>query len=64
MDIDGDGVLTRDEVLKAMLRLPGGEELVRESEQAFDALDVDKSGTLDYEEFVTMMSGGRFEDAY
>ena len=33
------------------------------SEQAFDALDVDKSGTLDYEEFVTMMSGGRFEDA-
>ena len=64
LDIDGDGVLTRDEVLKAMLRLPGGEELVRESEQAFDALDVDKSGTLDYEEFVTMMSGGRFEDAY
>ena len=64
LDVDGDGVLTRDEVLKAMLRLPGGEELVRESEQAFDALDVDKSGTLDYEEFVTMMSGGRFEDAY
>jgi len=65
MDADGDGAITREEVLSAIQRLPGmNEGLVLESQQAFDALDVDKSGTLDYEEFVTAMSGGRFEDAY
>jgi len=62
MDVDGDGVLTREEVLAAMGRLPGTEQSLLESEQAFDALDVDKSGTLDYEEFVAMMSGARIED--
>ena len=61
IDTDGDGVLTRDEVLSAMERVPGEDSLLKDCEAMFDALDVDKSGTLDYEEFVAMMSGTRLE---
>eukprot|EP00966_Prymnesium_polylepis_P178875 4141747-Prymnesium_polylepis.1 len=59
MDADGDGVLTREEVLSAMERLPGDTRARAQFDQFFDALDVDKSGTLDYEEFVAVMSGYR-----
>ena len=41
--------------------LPGlaGSDLTAEAASAFDALDRDGSGTLDYEEFVAMLSGSR-----
>ena len=67
----GDGVISRDEMLRAMecvgRNLPAGrsrdeESLARKAAVAFDALDVDKLGTLDYEEFVAVLSGLRHTD--
>ena len=66
LDTDGDGVITREEMVAAIQRLSttpsfarGGlvEDLEEAANQIFDALDVDKSGSLDYDEFVSMMSG-------
>ena len=45
------------QVLEAMARLQGAGDACADAMQAFDALDVDQSGTLDYGEFVAMMSG-------
>uniref|UniRef100_A0A7S2GGQ6 Calmodulin n=1 Tax=Haptolina brevifila TaxID=156173 RepID=A0A7S2GGQ6_9EUKA len=71
LDKDGDGVITREEVLVVIERLStqdfygGGEmektELEAAANTAFDALDVDKSESLDYAEFVAMLSGTRTE---
>jgi hypothetical protein len=54
LDIDGDGVITREEMIKTMevvgSNLPstdGGESWAQKAEMAFDAMDRDKSGTLD-----------------
>lgn len=62
LDIDGDGAITREEMLVAMERLSSqdfaaGADLAEVAMAAFDALDVDKSNSLDYEEFVAMLSG-------
>jgi len=63
LDKDGDGVITREEMLGAMDQLCSRDTMAPgctndgDGDAAFDALDVDKSGTLDYEEFVAMMSG-------
>jgi Ca2+-binding EF-hand superfamily protein len=64
LDLDGDGVITREEMQAAMARISGREgtafpQSVDDAPAIFDALDVDKSGSLDYEEFVAMMSGHR-----
>jgi len=63
LDIDGDGAITREEMRVAMERLSSqdhfaaGADLAEVAMAAFDALDVDKSNSLDYEEFVAMLSG-------
>ena len=61
LDADNDGVITREEIVRAMRSvanaLPGVSDFEAEAVAAFDALDRDQSGTLDYEEFVAMLSG-------
>ena len=65
LDTNNDGVITKEEMLKAMecvgnnLSPPGDQSWAQEAGLAFDAIDVDKSGSLDYEEFVAVMSGMR-----
>ena len=71
LDADGSGSISRDEMLLAMRRIAelGVEGVVDlppsaggcadpgvASEEVFELLDVDKSGSLDYEEFVALMS--------
>ena len=63
LDLDGDGVITREEMLEVMGRLNLDSSRTRDAAASiFDALDVDKSDSLDYEEFVAMMSGARLEE--
>ena len=63
LDADGNGVITREELMKAMeavsehLPQVEMESLLERSGVAFEAMDVDGSGTLDYEEFVAVLSG-------
>jgi Ca2+-binding EF-hand superfamily protein len=63
LDANGDGVITREEMRQAMAciarNLPIGdaESWAQRADEAFEALDRDKSGKLDYEEFVALMSG-------
>jgi len=62
IDTDGDGEISREEMLAAVerlssLNLPVGGDMTSSVNAAFDALDVDKSGSLDYSEWVAMMSG-------
>ena len=69
LDMNDDGFITRDEMLKAMeavgRHLPsdagaeGEPSWAQRAATAFDALDRDKSGSLDYEEFVAVLSGMR-----
>lgn len=69
LDMNDDGFITRDEMLKAMeavgRHLPndagaeGEPSWTQRAATAFDALDRDKSGSLDYEEFVAVLSGMR-----
>ena len=67
LDADGDGLISRTEMRQAMESvvtfLPkgasAGAKWADEAQTAFDALDRDKSETLDYEEFVAAMSGMR-----
>lgn len=65
LDANGDGVITREEMLQAMevvgRNLPNlpRESFAQKAATAFDALDRDKSGELDYEEFVAVLSGMR-----
>ena len=63
LDVNGDGMLEREEVMSALERLPSASTQELDISQLFDALDVDKSGTLDYAEFVAMMSGARPEQS-
>ncbi|EOD10136.1 hypothetical protein EMIHUDRAFT_257817 [Emiliania huxleyi CCMP1516] len=66
LDVNGGGGMLR--AMECVGRnLPAGgsrdeESLARKAAVAFDALDVDKSGTLDYEEFVAVLSGLRHTD--
>ena len=69
MDVNGDGVVSREEVLGAMdsvvRYLPdpdesAGRDWAQEVLVAFDVIDRDQSGTIDYEEFVAVLSGAAY----
>lgn len=70
LDDNSDGVISREELLSAMQSIvetmppdpearAAGRDWAADAAAAFDALDRDQSGTLDYEEFVAMLSGTR-----
>jgi len=76
LDVNDDGEISRDEFLAGMEKvcatldaLPPGtsqqdcREWADTTAVAFETLDRDKSGTLDYEEFVAMLSGVRLSTA-
>ena len=70
IDANSDGSISRDELTNAMetvvQNLPdpteqaAGMDWAKEVAVAFDALDRDKSGSLDYEEFVAVLSGAAY----
>jgi len=71
LDVDGDGLISREELTQALDMVcrtlpPGhpcsadaGSTFVADTISVFDALDRDRSGSLDYEEFVAMLSDSR-----
>jgi len=71
LDVDGDGLISRDELTEALDMVcrtlpPGhpcsvdaGSTFAEDTIAVFDALDIDRSGSLDYEEFVAMLSDSR-----
>ena len=52
MDLNGDGVLTKEEVRKGYQDYFGRALSDEEIDKMFDKVDVDKSGEIDYSEFI------------
>ena len=52
LDTDGNGCLSKKEILDGWERHVGGGMTEYEIEQMFDRIDTDKSGEIDYSEFV------------
>mmetsp|Transcript_16048 Transcript_16048/g.17955 ORF Transcript_16048/g.17955 Transcript_16048/m.17955 type:complete len:502 (-) Transcript_16048:65-1570(-) len=52
LDADQNGVLTLDEVTKGYLEMYGNGITVEEIKTMFEDVDTDKSGTIDYTEFI------------
>ncbi|KAM8723528.1 calcium-binding protein 5b [Acanthopagrus latus] len=55
-DIDGDGSITSDELRNAMIKLLGEQTSQNEIEAVVKEADNNGDGTVDFEEFVRMMS--------
>ncbi|KAM0047071.1 putative protein kinase CAMK-CDPK family [Helianthus debilis subsp. tardiflorus] len=58
-DKDDSGLITRDELKHAMTQYGMGDETT--IDEVLDDVDTDKDGTINYEEFVTMMRKGTVE---
>ncbi|MFS8000791.1 putative non-specific serine/threonine protein kinase [Helianthus anomalus] len=58
-DKDDSGLITRDELKHAMTQYGMGDEAT--IDEVLDDVDTDKDGTINYEEFVTMMRKGTVE---
>ncbi|KAJ0669660.1 putative protein kinase CAMK-CDPK family [Helianthus annuus] len=58
-DKDDSGFITRDELKHAMTQYGMGDEAT--IDEVLDDVDTDKDGTINYEEFVTMMRKGTVE---
>jgi len=54
LDLDKDGQLTKDEIIKGYVKLMGytEEEAIEEAERIMSTLDANNSGSIDYSEFV------------
>ena len=52
LDANGDGKLSKDEILKGYAQFFGKHLEPVDVEQMFDSVDIDKSGFIDYSEFV------------
>ncbi|XP_035771982.1 calcium-binding protein 5-like [Neolamprologus brichardi] len=55
-DLDGDGAITSDEMKHAMLKLMGKHTSKNEIDAVVKEADNNGDGTVDFEEFVKMMS--------
>ncbi|KAM9784236.1 calcium-binding protein 5b [Syngnathus typhle] len=55
-DMDGDGSITSDELRNAMLKLLGEQASKKEIDAVVNEVDNNGDGTVDFEEFVQMMS--------
>ncbi|XP_038593726.1 calcium-binding protein 5b [Micropterus salmoides] len=55
-DLDGDGAITSDELRNAMIKLLGEQTSRNEIEAVVREADNNGDGTVDFEEFVKMMS--------
>jgi calcium-dependent protein kinase len=51
-DINGDGVLTQEEIFEGYKSILGEIEAIKEVERIMNEVDIDKSGTIDYNEFI------------
>ena len=51
-DLNGDGVLTKQEILNGYKQLMPFDDAEKEVERIMNEVDIDKSGTIDYNEFV------------
>lgn len=52
LDIDHDGQLTKEELVSGYSKMLGKEEATREVNRIFDLLDVNKTGYIDFTEFL------------
>ena len=51
-DTNGDGVLTKEEILHGYQTIMPFDDAEREVQRIMTEVDIDKSGTIDYNEFV------------
>ena len=51
-DLDGDGRLTKDELIKGMSQVMTKGEAIQDVEKIMQVIDVDKNGYIEYEEFL------------
>ncbi len=52
LDTNGDGVLSREEIYEGYRQTLGDVEARKEVDRIMDEIDMDKNGTIDYNEFV------------
>ena len=53
VDYNGDGKLSRDEIMNAYLKVMNKERAIKTANIIMDKVDTDKSGFIDYSEFLT-----------
>ena len=51
-DKNGDGVLSKDEILAGYREILGDEDAEKEAKRIMEEVDLDKNGTIDYNEFI------------
>ena len=52
LDKNGDGVLSKEEIIEGYQGILDDEEAILEANRIFDAVDVNQSGSIDYTEFI------------
>ena len=52
LDKNGDGVLSKEEIIEGYKGIMEDEEAILEANRIFDAVDVNNSGSIDYTEFI------------
>jgi len=52
LDKNGDGVLSKEEIIEGYKGMMDDEEAIQEANRIFDAVDVNHSGSIDYTEYI------------
>lgn len=52
LDTNGDGVLSREEIVQGYCKIMSEEEAEQEVNRIMSQVDIDKSGFIDYTEFI------------